>query len=296
MQRGVELMIEYRKAVENDKASIEALFIEMLQTIYNTSDVEGYEEGYLDRYFSDLEDIVIVAEDNGKVVAFLSVQVFRGDNYIYLDDLSVTARYREQGIGTNLIKSAEDYAKEIGISAIVFHVEISNERAHDLYERLGYKDDLKDGSRMRMAKDGLSDAFEKSCGAIVYTIEDGVIKYLLVEEASGFHSFPKGHMENGETEKETAIREIKEETDLDVTLISDFRVSEQYQLSEKPGVTKQVVYYLAQYTESPHVVRPNEVRSIKSLSLEEALGVIEHENKKELLIQADEYIKENCGK
>ena len=292
MQRGVELMIEYRKAVENDKASIEALFIEMLQTIYNTSDVEGYEEGYLDRYFSDLEDIVIVAEDNGKVVAFLSVQVFRGDNYIYLDDLSVTARYRDQGIGTNLIKSAEDYAKEIGISAIVFHVEISNERAHDLYKRLGYKDDLKDGSRMRMAKDGLSDAFEKSCGAIVYTIEDGVIKYLLVEEASGFHSFPKGHMENGETEKETAIREIKEETDLDVTLISDFRVSEQYQLSEKPGVTKQVVYYLAKYTdENPRVVRPQEVRSLKSLGLEDALAVIEHENKKELLLQADKYIK-----
>ena len=34
-------MIEYRKAVENDRASIEALFIEMLQTIYRTDDVEG---------------------------------------------------------------------------------------------------------------------------------------------------------------------------------------------------------------------------------------------------------------
>ena len=44
-------MIEYRKAVENDRASIEALFIEMLQTIYHTDDVEGYEEGYLNRYF-----------------------------------------------------------------------------------------------------------------------------------------------------------------------------------------------------------------------------------------------------
>ena len=32
-------MIEYRKAVENDRASIEALFIEMLQTIYHTDDV-----------------------------------------------------------------------------------------------------------------------------------------------------------------------------------------------------------------------------------------------------------------
>ena len=285
-------MIEYRKAVENDRASIEALFIEMLQAIYHTDDVEGYEEGDLDRYFSDHEDKIIVAVDNGQVVAFLSVQVFRGDNYIYLDDLSVTARYRDQGIGGYLIKSAEDYAKVIGISAIVFHVESSNERAHALYKRLGYKDDLKDGSRIRKAKDGLSKAFEKSCGAIVYTTEDGIIKYLLVEEASGFHSFPKGHMENGETEKETAIREIKEETDIDATLISDFRVSEQYKLSEKPGVTKQVVYYLAKYTdENPRVVRPQEVRALQSLGLEDALAVIEHDNKKELLLQADKYIK-----
>nr|WP_297763737.1 NUDIX domain-containing protein [uncultured Butyrivibrio sp.] len=137
-----------------------------------------------------------------------------------------------------------------------------------------------------------SEAFEKSCGAIVYKIEDGVIKYLLVEEASGFHSFPKGHMENEETEEETALREIKEETNLDATLISGFRESEQYKPAEKPGVTKQVIYFLAQYTdEIPQVTRPQEVRSLKSLSLEEALGVIEHVNKKEILLRADEFIK-----
>ena len=56
---------------------------------------------------------------------------------------------------------------------------------------------------------------EKSCGAIVYTIENGEIKYLIVEEASGSHSFPKGHMENEETEEETALREIREETNLE---------------------------------------------------------------------------------
>jgi 8-oxo-dGTP pyrophosphatase MutT (NUDIX family) len=134
--------------------------------------------------------------------------------------------------------------------------------------------------------------FEKSCGAIVYTVENNEIKYLLVEETSGLHSFPKGHMEDEETEEETALREIKEETNLEVELSMDFRVSEQYNPVEKPGVTKQVVYFLAKYTnETPIVVRPNEVRALKSLSFEGALDILEHNNLKEILKQVDEYIK-----
>ena len=133
---------------------------------------------------------------------------------------------------------------------------------------------------------------EKSCGAIVYTIENEVIKYLLVEEMSGGHSFPKGHMENNETEEETALREIKEETNLEVVLDTDFRVSDQYNPSEKPGVTKQVVYFLAKYTgEKPCIVRPNEVKALKSLRFEDALRIFEHDTQKELLKQADEYIR-----
>ena len=67
--------------------------------------------------------------------------------------------------------------------------------------------------------------FEKSCGAIVFTLENGEIKYLLVEEMSGCHSFPKGHVENNETEEETALREIKEETNLEVDIYNCIQFS-----------------------------------------------------------------------
>ena len=61
---------------------------------------------------------------------------------------------------------------------------------------------------------------------------------------------------------------------------------------EKPGVTKQVVYFLAKYSsETPIVVRPNEVRALKSLSFEGALDILEHNNLIEILKQVDEYIK-----
>ena len=52
---------------------------------------------------------------------------------------------------------------------------------------------------------------EKSCGAVVYTLKNGKPQYVIVQSLEGFYGFPKGHIENNETEKETAIREIYEE-------------------------------------------------------------------------------------
>ena len=52
--------------------------------------------------------------------------------------------------------------------------------------------------------------YEKSCGSVMYTEQDGEIKYILIANISGHFGFPKGHIEYGETEKQTAIREIYE--------------------------------------------------------------------------------------
>ena len=143
----------YRKAELSDSKRIEELFIEMLRTIYNTNDVDGYENGYLDKFFSESEDLIYVAELDKEVVAFLSIEVYKDDGYVYLDDLSVTEKYRDKGIGTKLISLAEDYSKDIGVSAIVFHVEKTNENAHKLYRKLGYMDNEDQGNRMRMVKE-----------------------------------------------------------------------------------------------------------------------------------------------
>ena len=56
--------------------------------------------------------------------------------------------------------------------------------------------------------------YEKSCGCIIIDNR----KVLLVKQTSGDWGFPKGHVENNETEIETAIRETKEETNIDVEI------------------------------------------------------------------------------
>ena len=141
-----------RKAKLSDAIRIEELFVEMLKAIYHTDDAEGYELGYLDKFFSGKEDWICVAEYENDVVAFLSIEVYRNQDYIYLDDLSVTEEYRNKGIGTKLIHAAEKYAEEIGITKIIFHVEKANEAAYQLYLRLGYIEEADEGSRIRMNK------------------------------------------------------------------------------------------------------------------------------------------------
>ena len=141
------------KAEKKDSARINELFIEMLQTIYHTDQVDGYSDGDLDRFFDGRDEWISIAIDDDKIIAFLSIEVHHEDEeYIYLDDLSVTKQYRNIGIGTKLIRNAEAYAKDINIHEICFHVEKSNTEAFRLYRRLGYEIYEDQGSRYLMLK------------------------------------------------------------------------------------------------------------------------------------------------
>lgn len=128
------------KAEKKDFNRINELFEEMLQTIYDTDQVNGYEDGYLDKFFDGHEDWISIAIDDDKIVAFLSIEVHHEEDvdYIYLDDFSITKQYRNKGIGTKLISSAEVYANEINIHNIYLHVEKANTSALKFYERLEY--------------------------------------------------------------------------------------------------------------------------------------------------------------
>ena len=142
-----------RKGISSDKKAIEDLFMDMLRTIYKTDDVEGYEEGYLDKFFDGSGDIIFVAEAEGKVIGYISVEEHREDrDFIYLDDFCVAGGFRGQGIGSKLLAAAENYAGEINIPAICLHVEKTNTAAMELYEKNGYKVFRDDGSRNLLLK------------------------------------------------------------------------------------------------------------------------------------------------
>ena len=64
---------------------------------------------------------------------------------------------------------------------------------------------------------------EKACGAVIYKYEEDELKFLLIKQTNDVWGFSKGHVEGNEEEIETALREIKEETNLDVEVDTNFR-------------------------------------------------------------------------
>lgn len=86
--------------------------------------------------------------------------------------------------------------------------------------------------------------YRKSCGVIPYRHHRGQTEYLILLQTSNSWSFPKGHMEPGETEQQTALRELYEETGLTATLLPDASVTAQYIIP--PLTQKQVTLFLGQ--------------------------------------------------
>ncbi len=132
---------------------------------------------------------------------------------------------------------------------------------------------------------------EKSCGAVVYKYQNNQLLFLLIKSKQGHHfSFPKGHVENNETEVETALREIKEETNLDVVIDTGYRNVITY--SPMENVIKDVVYFVATPIGEEKVIpQEAEVSSAKWLYYSQALKQVTHDNEKNVLIKAYEYLK-----
>jgi 8-oxo-dGTP pyrophosphatase MutT (NUDIX family) len=121
--------------------------------------------------------------------------------------------------------------------------------------------------------------FEKSCGALVVRREQDRYYILMIRhKAGGNRSFPKGHMEAGETEYTTALREVMEETSSRIAIVSDFRATVNYRPS--PGVMKEVVYFLAFTTNADIKPREGEIAEVEWIPLEEAEHCLAHENDK----------------
>lgn len=117
---------------------------------------------------------------------------------------------------------------------------------------------------------------EKSCGCIIF--DDG--KVLLVEQNNGVCGFPKGHVENNETEIETAKREVKEETNLDVKIDENKRYVMNYVTDR--GNDKEVVLFLAKKIGGNLIKQDEEINKAEWVNIDDVVDKLNYHNTKEL--------------
>ena len=119
--------------------------------------------------------------------------------------------------------------------------------------------------------------YEISCGA--YVLDNG--KVLLVKHKSGGHwDFPKGHREEGETNQETAIREVWEETGVKIKIKSE----EEYKSTYKPKfhIQKTVIFFEAERIDGILKKQESEIIELEWLEYDKALEKLTFENSKKL--------------
>ena len=156
-----------------------------------------------------------------------------------------------------------------------------------IYYELLIKKRLKRMRSFRVVR--VSCLYEKSCGALVFYRAPEEIKVLLVKNKNGrYWSFPKGHVELGENEKQTASREIKEETDLDVKIHPGFRETSDYCPFGK--VRKRVVFFLAESFSDDVHIQESEIDYFIWVSFEQARQMCSYENDLRVIDKAERYL------
>ncbi len=129
--------------------------------------------------------------------------------------------------------------------------------------------------------------FEKACGAVLFTGEGESRRYLLVRGDSGHVGFSKGHIEPGEEEKVTALREVLEETGLSPELLSGFRREYAYRLPM--GTHKLGVFFLGRF-EGEAVYQQEEILEGLLLPYGAALDALNFEPDREVLRAAETFL------
>ena len=130
---------------------------------------------------------------------------------------------------------------------------------------------------------------EKSCGAVVFRKAENGWNVLLIRHTKGRHiSFPKGHVETGETESQTAEREILEETGIRVKVDRRFRAENRYNI--RPDTQKLVVIFAAVTDQEEITPQPEEIAEAEWVPLNQADERLTYERDRRIMHDAFDHI------
>jgi ribosomal protein S18 acetylase RimI-like enzyme len=93
----------------------------------------------LNLLLEDEKSVVLIAKRNDKVIGMCTLQFListaEGGKVALLEDLVVDAKWRNKGIGSALLRAAEGYCKQHGISRITLLADKDNHNALNFYKK-----------------------------------------------------------------------------------------------------------------------------------------------------------------
>ena len=125
---------------------------------------------------------------------------------------------------------------------------------------------------------------ERSAGAVIFSETPSGMIFLLLNYPSGHWDFVKGNIEDGETLRQTVVREIMEETGIsDVEFVNGFEDKIEYHYQRDGNmVHKEVVFFLVK-TKTTDVKISHEHLRFVWLSFNDALKKITYKNAQNVL-------------
>lgn len=121
----------------------------------------------------------------------------------------------------------------------------------------------------------------RACGFVIFRRIQGMVEYLLMQVSYGEHHWtpPKGHVDPGESDMESALRETQEEAGFlasDLIIFEDAKQELNYEVNGKP---KTVVYWLAELVNIDKPIQlSHEHQAFKWLPLQEACSIAKYQD------------------
>lgn len=133
---------------------------------------------------------------------------------------------------------------------------------------------------------------ELAAGAVIFFKQNSLRQYLLLLSHKGDWGFAKGKCEEGEDCRQTAVREIKEETGLDVQFVAEsFEQEIHYTfVDEKEKKVEKTVFFFLARAKTKEITLSSEHTEFKWLPFEEAKKQLTYENDREVLGKAKEIL------
>jgi len=130
---------------------------------------------------------------------------------------------------------------------------------------------------------------DEAAGGVVISMVDGTLRLVLIRTERNLvsrWSLPKGHFHDGESSEEAAVREVREETGLDVEILAPLQTIDYWFTEKKYKYHKYVHFYLMRRLGGSLADHDDEVIEARWHAWDDAIAVMAYETEREMIASA----------